>query len=184
MRKIFQKFIYNKDRAISLAAFIISIVAIIQTSGTLKLQRKHNYLSVKPIPIVSIQNYDNLIGVKLHNAGIGPLIISDFSVVDINKHIKNNLIDFMPLLPDSIFWSDYRKNIDDATITPNSSYDLLLFIGNVNSAMFIKYRDSIKTILKDLSIELEYTDVYNNDFDVKYWNLKGFKRIKTSANIK
>ena len=55
-------------------------LSIILTTITLLWQRKHDRLSVRPIPIISTFNYGTEISIPIENCGVGPLIIKSIQV--------------------------------------------------------------------------------------------------------
>ena len=61
-------------------ALIISVVSLCVAHVTLKNQERHNILSVKPIPMVSVVDYEDRLTVKIRNHGSGPLIIKNIQV--------------------------------------------------------------------------------------------------------
>ena len=61
---------------IAVAALFVSAVSLFVAYRTLRHQRRHNVLSVKPIPTVMAADHEDSLRVKLRNHGSGPLIVS------------------------------------------------------------------------------------------------------------
>ena len=122
--------------------------------------RKHNTLSVKPIPDILTSNFENKIAVTLENNGTGPLIIKTFKAF-LGNMTKSNMIDLMPDMPVGYYWSDWLRNFEDCAIRPMESKILLEFNLDLNDERQREIRDNIRRTLSEVSIEFEYTDIYN-----------------------
>lgn len=59
----------------SLCAVIISTLSFVLTVITGFLQIKHNKNSIRPISDIRVQDYEDLIAVRIENVGIGPLVV-------------------------------------------------------------------------------------------------------------
>jgi hypothetical protein len=144
---------------VAMFAVFVSLLSIILTVTSLYIQRKHDFLSVRPIGYISQANYEDRIAVTLHNYGVGPLIITKLVVSD-KTQSKNTLIDWMP--PD-IIWSTFVNELDDKgrPITPDRKIILVELKGDLNDAHFALARDRSRKCLDSLTVELHYTDIYN-----------------------
>lgn len=148
---------------IALAAFIISVASLFVSRATLKKQHRHNVLSVTPIPMVSVADYEDRITVKILNNGSGPLIIRNVKVKK-EFQVRESLIDWMPSLPDGMYWSTFVGPIENRSLLPGNEIKLLELTGDHPDRNFEKFRDECRVALCPLTVALEYTDVYGSAF--------------------
>src|ERR1700683_2438440 len=59
----------------AVAALLVSTVSIILAIFNMTTQRTHNRKSLMPIAHVRLGDYENRIFVRLHNDGVGPMLI-------------------------------------------------------------------------------------------------------------
>jgi hypothetical protein len=145
---------------LSLSAIFIALASLVATIWQAKITREHNILSVKPIPDILTSNFENRIAVTLENNGTGPLIIKKFEAIVSNKS-KSNIIDWMPNLPEGIYWSNWLKDFEGCAIKPFESKLLLEYKLDIQDKEQTKARDIVREALSKISIEFEYTDIYN-----------------------
>ena len=138
------------------AIFIASLAATIWQA---KITREHNKLSVKPIPDILTSNFENRITITLENNGTGPLIIKTFKAI-IGNQSKSNIIDWMPNLPNGIYWSNWLRDFEGCAIKPFESKLLLEYRLDLQDETQTKVRNIIREALSKISIEFEYTDIY------------------------
>ena len=105
---------------LSISAIVIALASLIVTIWQGIITRKHNILSVKPLPDILTSNYENRLAVTLENNGTGPLIIKDFRAF-IDDRSRSNIIDWMPKLPEGHYWSAWLRNFNDCAIKPFES---------------------------------------------------------------
>src|SRR5687767_15321466 len=102
----------------AVSALFVSLLSIVLTLVTLKIQRTHNFKSVTPVASILIGDYEDLIEVKLRNSGVGPLIIKKVLVSD-GVQEKDEIISWMPASPPGIRWSTLTERINDWCIAPD-----------------------------------------------------------------
>lgn len=141
-------------------AFLSSCVAGYIAYSTLKHQRKHDALSVRPLPEISYVDYETQLRVKLRNNGTGPLLVSRLVVGD-GKEVRGQLLDWMPELPDSITYANFSGVVDGRSIAAGNSIVLLDFVGDDQDTTFTTLRDELRAALMVLTVNVEYTDVYD-----------------------
>jgi hypothetical protein len=149
---------------IALAAFIISVASLFVSRATLAKQHRHNVLSVTPIPMVSVADYEDRLTVKILNNGSGPLIITNVKVKK-ESQVQDSLIAWMPSLPDGIYWSTFVGPIGNRSLLPGNGITLLELTGDQPDKKFEKFRDECRAALCPLTVALEYTDVYGSAFE-------------------
>ncbi|OGT83126.1 MAG: hypothetical protein A3G96_03385 [Gammaproteobacteria bacterium RIFCSPLOWO2_12_FULL_52_10] len=167
---------------IALAALTISMVSLYVSHATLKIQRRHNVLSVKPIPMVSVADYEDRLTVKILNNGSGPLIIKDVQVKK-ESQVRESLVDWMPSLPDGMYWATFAGPVKNRSILPGNEIKLLELNGDHSEKKFKEVRDNCRAALCQLTVVLEYTDVYGSAFEFHEKQLSWFGRnLSASSN--
>ncbi len=159
----------------ALLALITSVISIVVSTVSLFLQRKHNRKSIKPIANISISDYENLISVKIFNRGFGPLIIKEF-VAKSGNTIKNNLISLMPLLPENVSWSTFFDELNEFSILPNGSINLLELKPDLENEIEVNFRDEVRKSLSQIEVTLKYVDIYDSLMPIKVKSLSWFGR--------
>lgn len=140
-------------------AAVAAIFAVLQTKISLERQRSHDYKSVLPIPQVIFGDYINQLYVKLENAGVGPIILLEVLVRDIeNKSTKRSIIDLMPPTLSHIVWSNFVGKIEGRAVPAQASLTLISFEGEADDF------DRVRAALGNLTITVNFTDVYGNTF--------------------
>lgn len=161
---------------IALAALIVSAVSLYLGRHALKLQHKHNVLSVKPIPHIESSDYINNIKIRLFNNGSGPLIIKSIEVSG-DKSTNSSLIEWMPSLPSGMFWDTFEGAIEGEKSLPSDGQLILLeFSGDPSDKRFCDFRDKCRDVLRNLKVVVVYTDIYNTKMKNYEKKLKWFGR--------
>ena len=155
---------------------VTGVIALIFTAINLYIQRKHNRLSVKPIAIISVGDYENELAVNLQNKGTGPLIIKDLSFTTENGKTKKAIIDFFGLEFKDVTWSMFLGNIDGWALLPNETKTLIKFNGSSSDNEFIRNRDKVRKVLAQIQVELLYQDIYEKTMQKKIRKLDWFER--------
>lgn len=128
------------DVVLPILALVTSISAVIFTWLGLKIQRTHNFKSVRPIGKIRIGDYESNIFIRIDNYGTGPLII---------KHIVVNRVIPSNGTLELIRWTqetDFERNETEVS----------------------EIRAELRRKLKDLKIKVVYTDIYEkNEFSDK-----------------
>jgi hypothetical protein len=156
-------------------ALLVSFLSIVLTVWTLRVQRRHNFLSVTPIASIPINDYEDNIAVKVKNTGVGPLLIETFRATDGHEE-KDDLISWMPSLPTGMYWSTFYDDIDGLCIPPGDEAVLLRLQGDPNDTRFIEARDSTRRALSALIVTVTYKDIYSRRMSSKTRNLSWFGR--------
>lgn len=154
---------------------VTGFAAIILTIVTIRDQRKHNKLSVKPIAIISVADYEERLAVNLQNQGNGPLIIEKLLIKN-NDEEKSSIIDFFETGFEDVVWSTFTADIDGWSILPASHRTLIELIGNPSDKKFIAKRNRVRKVLANLKVEVQYQDIYENKMPVKVRDLDFFAR--------
>lgn len=157
-------------------ALITSLVAIYFTWRGLKIQREHNFKSVKPIGEIRLGDFKNKIYIRFINNGNGPLIIKK---VYVNNNLLKKNEGFIDKLTketrSKITWTSYTSDYKNRSISPNQDLTLLRW-----SIKQTKNREENKNLRSDqiairnelskIHLKIIYTDIYGS---------KKFKKQKT-----
>ena len=151
--------------SIALIALAMSIVSIWYTHRSLSIQRKHNKLSVRPIPRVISHNYSNLISVELINSGTGPLIIR--KIIAFNDYEScSDLLSILPTPPLGITWDGYMKNLPNDVLSPDQKFTLIRISEDNPRSEKGKFLNIARVSLSNVNICIEYTDIYGDVFEL------------------
>lgn len=175
---------------ISVCSILTSIVAVIISITTYKSQVEHNKNSVRPIIDIIFGDYEDDIYVRIDNNGVGPAIIK--GVLCLNGQKKaDSLIKLIPqkarlttpYCDESIKlspFSDFVENISGRTLAPGGHITLLQ-LSNPDP----KKRTILRYILKDIALQVEYTDIYKKETMNTQRELSFFGRtLSKSATLK
>jgi hypothetical protein len=163
----------------AILAVFISLVSIIITVVNVAMQRAHNRKSVLPIGTLSLGDYENQIFVRLRNDGVGPMIIDNISVhqIENEKEIGSTLID---LMPKGVVWRTFVRDISGRAFAASKDIDLILFEGDSDDARFIDGRQRIREALSNLRVKVHYHSIYGEKL-VAERALDWFGRVKNDA---
>ena len=175
----FIEFIKRNPNVVSavaaLCGIFVSLLAIVLTVITLLLQRRHNFKSVTPIASVSVADYENRLTVKLRNTGIGPLIVTRARVSDGSKE-KDDIISWMPRLPEGIVWSTFYERLDGSALRVGGEAILIELSGEPTDQNFARFRDQVRKALSRLTVNVEYMDIYDRAMPLKSRSLAWYGR--------
>lgn len=146
----------NASVIVAICAAMISLISLGVAVKALKIQRVHNYLSVRPIAHFSRGDYEDCVFVKLKNYGAGPLLIDSFTVQSAQStHMR--LIDAFASLAEEITWDTFTDTIDGRALAPNKEFVLV-------KATFDSSQDDVKakirSALAKMTLQLSYKDIY------------------------
>ena len=158
-----------------MCALIVSFLSILLASYTAWLQRRHNFKSLTPIASIPYGDYEDTLEVRLRNTGVGPLIVKRFTATEGTQQ-KNNIISWMPELPEGIYWRTFTSDVEGLCIPPNEDAILVQLIGDPEEQNFARFRDEVRRALSRLSVTVEYKDIYDRKMPKKQRSLKWFAR--------
>jgi len=145
----------------AVASCFTALLALIVSVWALWLQRRHNRLSVRPMPEVTVADYENSLRVKLRNNGVGPMIVHSMRVSK-GVEIKDSVIEWMPLLPRNRPWTHFSLALENRTLQQDGSITLLELTEGQAEESFFQCRDIVRKELSKLEVEVIYTDVYQS----------------------
>ena len=146
--------------AAAFLALLVSAISVGISVWAVRSERRHNALSVRPLAEVTVADYDDCLRVKLRNHGVGPMLIAAVTVSD-GKNAHCSLIEWMPQLPRDRPWNNFAGNTAGRALSPGSEIVLLELAEHEGEHGFAACRDLVRAALAPLTVNVEYTDVYN-----------------------
>lgn len=162
----------------AICALFVSVVATGIAVWSAVVQRKFMRLSVRPIAAVSVADFEERVAVYLVNKGLGPMLIKSLRVSDSSGTTHNNIIDHMSPLEEKISWKNFNGSVDGGTLENGKRIDLLVLEGDQKQSVFMESRDRVRDELKDLTVTIEYADLYGELVDFHRMELTWFGREK------
>lgn len=156
----------HSDLANALATLLSALAALIAVgvaAWALWTQRRHNKISVRPIPEVSMGDGVSSISVQLSNNGVGPLVVRRMYVTK-GQESRENIIDWMRDYMPEMDWTNFASIGPDRTIKPNGEVTLIELTEEPDEQGFVTLREMARTKLSQLVVTVEYTDVYGSNF--------------------
>jgi hypothetical protein len=126
--------------------------------------RDHNRRSVKPLPYVAPNDYENELSVRLWNYGSGPMILSNVICRHVKLGLSGHLIDLLPTPPDKLHFDEFVKVHSGRALPPGECLDLIQLTVKKDEVHAVDYRDKLRDFLGNVSVEAEYTDIYETSF--------------------
>ncbi len=161
--------------AAAFLALVVSTISIAISIWAVRSERRHSELSVRPLAEVTVADYENSLRVKLRNHGIGPMIIIAVTVSD-GKNAKSTILDWMPELPNDHGWTTFSDDLHGRTLAPGSEIVLIELTEYEGEEDFSECRDLIRQALAPLTVNVEFTDIYNTVMPPKIKRLSWFGR--------
>lgn len=145
--------------AAAFLALFVSCVSVWISVSSARSQRRHNELSVRPLAEVTVADYENSLRVKLRNNGSGPMIVLAVTVSD-GSNAHESLIEWMPTLPKQRPWNTFTHALHRRTLQAGAEITLLELTEYENEANFSVCRKKVRAALAPLTVNVEYTDIY------------------------
>jgi len=162
----------------AVAAVCISIVSMSFAKNFSKRQIEHNKNSVLPICSIYHTNYANFISVRIENNGTGPLIIKNLRCIhkDETTGVTEESQTLFELLPEEIkkekFYRVFaRAGAEKLSITAGKKLFLLSISLSDNVLV-----ETLRNRLKNITVCVEYTDIYGTIFSPELSELKLFQK--------
>ena len=138
---------------------LLGLVAIALAAYTALLQRRHNFLSLKPIGQIKFHDYENRVAVRISNAGVGPLVIRKFEATDGSREFEN-LISAMPDLGPELAWETYFEELVSVAILPGEEIVVIALEGEPDDKKYQRARSVVRTRLSQLTATVYFEDAY------------------------
>lgn len=148
---------------VALLAMLATTVSSYFAYKTFHLQRIHNIKSVKPILHIGQWDYENRIIVDLRNQGSGIAIVKNIRVYKNDTDIKTCIFHWLPSkLPGDMNYKEYWTGYKDFAIKAGEICKLIELTINIDKIEEINARETIRGILRQLTVEIDYEDIYDN----------------------
>lgn len=144
-----------------------------------KASMKRREMEVRPLARIALGDYENVIEVKIENAGLGPLIIDSVTVLNQNGDSKKSLIEwFQNDQYKFITWAEYIGDANGFVISPANELVLLKLTDSPKKeGSNLYYRNEIRKELSKLIIRISYKDLYGNLLPTQVRTLDWFARL-------
>jgi len=188
----------------AICALLTSVVSIIftkralntqerHTKQALETQKQHNLKSVKPIGFITEGDHENDIYVRVANNGVGPLIIKEFKIIKKSQIIMefkaSNYPDLNKILPDNlknVIWTNCVVDIIGRALKPGDQFYLLrkkISEEELQQGNNEQIKNDLRDFLRQLTLEMTYTDIYENPEEPLSKELKFFGRHFEGENV-
>ncbi|MDE6104881.1 MAG: hypothetical protein K2G38_04275 [Clostridia bacterium] len=178
---------------VSTVEVVVAIIAVIVALASTVIalifglsQRKFNINSVRPIPQINTGNdFGSEVYIEIANVGTGPLCIKKLrfkkngvesnNIYALLTDVCKDIEDFNEQhnnIPDSELPEyEYMDDIDNETIGINGSERLISF-----KCLNEKIYNKLCASLANITMTLEYQDIYNNNYQYKPTDFKNFAK--------
>ncbi|MEG0835607.1 MAG: hypothetical protein RR413_09210 [Christensenellaceae bacterium] len=151
---------------------VTAVMAIVISIITYRSQVKHNKNSVKPILNISVGDYVNEIFIKVKNKGVGPATITLCNCIQsIDNRIRKETAVINYFDDVHFVWDTFANDITNLTIAPGGEMVLLRACIEDTESM-----NAIRKQLRNIEIQIEYIDIYNEKMPVARKQLTWFGR--------
>ncbi len=146
---------------------LASLSAVIVSAYTVFSQRRHNHLTVKPLPTFSNLLTETEYKLVLRNNGMGPMVIQSLEkhIGDVVRHrLEAEDIPDVTCNPHLV---DIRYN-EGACISPGDENLITkLTFATGDQEVTPEEREAMLAALETMVAKLSYTDVYGNSYPIK-----------------
>jgi hypothetical protein len=162
-------------------ALVVSVVSVSVSREALQIQRRHNILSVRPLPEITVADYENSLRVNIRNNGSGPMIIRSLAVSN-GTESKSALIDCMPDLPSARAWTHFSHSLENRSLLAGAELNLLeltkedLDFHLEGERSYEHSRDLVRAALSTLTVTVQISDVYDSVLPIYSKSLDWFGR--------
>jgi hypothetical protein len=151
---------------IALSAAVIALASLYTSVRQTQLTREHNKLSVRPLLMIYRKQFENHpVEYVLENRGLGPAIISKFSVMVDDREVKsandNVLLCALDIL--GLSRNDVGGHLpgEEMSLVAGQAVSLLKFGRSMEDSTLYK---SLMDKLPRLKFEITYQSMYDDEF--------------------
>lgn len=162
----------HPEAFLAFAALLVSILAIVFTIWQIRIQRRHNRLSVKPIPEILLSKVEGAT-IDLKNLGVGPLRCLALLTKDASGKTYYHIMDALPTdlnLNRTVFTN--RWNF---TILPGETITIFSIAETWTDSSPSENLKRALEALSSLTLSLEYTSIYDEKFPIYQKTLEWLK---------
>jgi hypothetical protein len=151
------------NATIAFFALIIACLSVYFSLRALKIQQKHNELSVKPIPFIGLSDLQDRLIITFNNHGFGPLIVKSFEII--GSEIQSyNLSDCVDNPPQEIIKGIFTTIFPNRSVPAEGDVDIMNVWIHKDEKVAREYMNDCRESLSKLSLKISYTDIYGNNF--------------------
>lgn len=169
---------------VAICALFVSVLSLGTSLYFSWAARDHNRRSVKPLPYIQQPDYENRLAVIAQNHGTGPLILRRAEATSPDGS-RGHLIDLIPNPPSGKSFTTYTKVEQVRAIRPGDEVVLIEIAIDLRNKAEVTYRDELRRALGQMTLTLEYTDMYESRFEpysrTMSWFLRHFKPTPSGA---
>jgi uncharacterized membrane protein len=160
---------------------LISLIVLTYISiAVSKIEDQRNEFTLqelaRPLGQIICGDYEDQLEIKFKNCGLGPLIIKEIIILKNNQKVSNNLIKLMLIVPIGVAWNDFIIDGVNFTVAKDTEINVILIKGNIDNSVFNDYKTRVRNILKEITIEVKYVDIYDRPMKSAVRNLDLFGR--------
>jgi hypothetical protein len=141
-------------------SFVVAALSLWIAFFAYRHQRRHDVMTLKPLIEITVGDWETRLRITLRNNGAGPLIVRMLVTGD-GSEVRSSIISWMPDLPSDLSWATFTGSVDGRSISPDKSITLLELEGDDEDLEFCRFRDEVRRALSQLTVNVEYTDVYD-----------------------
>jgi len=168
---------------IAALALVVAVASIVFAAKGLRTQRQHNKLSVRPLPFIACADYEDHLRVKVRNDGTGPLIVRSVDALLEGVKQHDELVSYMPELPPGLSWCNFSSGVV-RSIPAGGELILLELKLDLTKQHHTHFRDLCRGVLQKITIVVNYSDVYEDNFDPVTRDLNWFgRRLASSRSV-
>ena len=165
------------EAIIAVSALSVSTVSSLIALRVFRLQREHNFRSLRPIFHIEPYDYENRIVVKIMNEGTGPAVVQSVEVVNHLGESRRTLFRWCPPeLPGEMNYKEYWTREGGFVLRPGSKDHMLEIPVDTSLPEETVVREKIRAILADLTVIVTFRDVYDNKMPPYRRSLSLFSR--------
>lgn len=165
------------EAIVSVSALVVASLSSFVSFLTFKQQRTHDMKSVVPIIQVGQWDYENMIQVDMRNSGLGPALIKNIAVVDNSGECRASLFAWLPKnLPSEMNYAEYWTAYQNFVVQPSQIIYLIKIPVDTELPRQVDERERLRAILRQLTVRIEYEDLYHNRISPKVMQLYHFAR--------
>lgn len=148
---------------------IITVIGLIISYVIYKVTVKQQEMAQRPLPYIKSSDYENNIQLNLYNKGLGPLIITEYKLINIKtKKEYKGIFQAFEGIHGTI--NNYTGNFDDLVLATAENINLFEYSTTADTINeeFIIMRNKIRNRLSELKFEISYKDIYENKIEPFY----------------
>ncbi len=147
---------------------IITVIGLLISYVIYKVTTKQQEMAQRPLPYIKASDYENNIQLNLYNKGLGPLIITNYKIINIKtKKEYKGIFQAFEGIEGTV--NNYTGNFDNLVLASGENLNLFEYsTQEAINAEFILMRDNITKRLSELKFEIRYKDIYENKIEPFY----------------